>query len=47
MNNESDIIWKEAVVKCFKLLIQNLLGEAEGNHEKPVRIAGLWTDIQS
>jgi hypothetical protein len=40
MNNELGRIWKEAVM--VKVLSRNSPKE---NHEKPVRIAGLWSEI--
>jgi hypothetical protein len=34
MNNESERIWKKAVVADFKVLSRNLRGGIEENHEK-------------
>jgi hypothetical protein len=45
MNNESERMWKEAVSVQFKVLSQDLPEGTEVNHEKRVRIAGLWARI--
>jgi hypothetical protein len=34
------MIWKEAFLASFKVVPQNLSGEAQKNHKNPQRIAG-------
>jgi hypothetical protein len=42
-NNELGRIWKEAVM--VKVLSRNSPEGTKENHEKPLRIAGLWCEI--
>jgi hypothetical protein len=38
-------MWKEAAVAQFKVISWYLPAGTEENHEKPVKIAGLWVEI--
>jgi hypothetical protein len=45
MNNELDMIWKKSVVAHFKALYREFFGGTEVNHDKPVSVAGLCSEI--
>jgi hypothetical protein len=47
MNNDLEIICKEAVVIEFEALSRHFPGRTEENHLKPVRIAGLQVEISN
>jgi hypothetical protein len=45
VNDELEWFWKAGILAEFKVLSRHLLGNTEENGRKPVRIAGLQTEI--